>query len=114
MATIATQVVSVSGGALTQTNCNAGGDKCNPGADVIVEFDNRHATNPYTVTINDPVSPNPGAAKQFDPDVDLVVPAGTKRYFKAIAERWRNPANGLVEWTYSATPTTMTVAVYTP
>lgn len=70
---------------------------------------------PVTVTIDDPVSQNPGNATQFNPDVALAtVPATTGIRESTIdVARFRDPATGNITLTYSVTPT-MTVQVDGP
>lgn len=67
---------------------------------------------PITWTIDDPVSQDPGNAKTFNPDVDIVVTNGQARAFLVDANRFRNSA-GNVTLTPSGAPTA-TLEVYGP
>lgn len=59
---------------------------------------------PITWTIDDPVSTNPGNAKSFDPDVDIVVTNAQARAVTLDVARWRNAA-GNITITPSGAPT---------
>jgi hypothetical protein len=67
-----------------------------------------------TVTLDDPVSQNPGSATTFNPDVPILVAATTGiRAVTISADRFRDPVTGLMTMTYSISPT-MTVEVHGP
>lgn len=62
--------------------------------------------SPITVTIDDPTSATPESATQFNPDVAISVPATTGvrviRLDKDRVRRFRDPATGRINITYSA------------
>lgn len=98
---------------LTNT-CTAGPDTIPVqfGGKYLLRFVNTGAA--CTVTIDDPVSQNPGSATQFNPDVPIVVAATTGvRTATISADRFRDPATGNVTLSYSISPT-MTVEVHGP
>lgn len=67
-----------------------------------------------TVTLDDPISQNPGNATTFNPDVPIAVAATTGvRVVTIDVARFRDPATGLITLSYSITPT-MTVEVHGP
>jgi hypothetical protein len=63
-----------------------------------------------TATLDDPNSPNPGSASQFNPDVAVSVPAGTRRTIGPFPPFRFNDVNGRVNVAYSGV-TTVTVQV---
>ncbi len=111
MATVDAQVLDANGVTVSFAACTAGGDKVVAGDGVVLLFKNDHGSNDYTVTLNDPTSTGPGAAKQFDPDVAVVVTHGTVAAVP-VPRRFADVADaGKCAFTYSATPTTMSVGV---
>ena len=63
-----------------------------------------------TVTFDDPNSPSPASASQFNPDVAVSVPAGARRTIGPFPPFRFNDANGRVNVTYSGV-TSLTVEV---
>lgn len=100
---------------------NPSTNTCTAGPDTIpVQFGGRYQLRfvntgaAVTVTIDDPISANPGNATTFNPDVPILVAATTGvRVVTIEADRFRDPATGLVTLSYSITPT-MTVEVHGP
>jgi hypothetical protein len=66
---------------------------------------------PINLTINDPTSQGPPSATQFNPDVVVAVTNGQERMIAIDPARFINPANGLVELTYSAV-TSVTIGIF--
>ena len=66
--------------------------------------------SPVTVTLDDQGSSQPLGSKSFDPDVDVVIPAGEDAYIK-LEDRKR--FTDLMSITYSGV-TSVTVAVFKP
>lgn len=74
---------------------------------------NNAAAAPTTVTLDDVNSPTPVGAKAFNPDVDVVVPANSKKIVRVDANRFLSSADGKVG--IATTPTTTcTVAIFGP
>ena len=73
------------------------------GAKYLIRFVNGSAVA-ANIVLNDPSSPNPGDATSFDPDVTVAMPgtAGSVRSMNVDALRFRDPATGKIQWTYSA------------
>lgn len=75
------------------------------GDEVALRFANTAGTS-TTVTLDDPTSVTPVSATAFNPDVAVVVPATTGvRYIlldAAALARFRDPANGRINYTTSA------------
>lgn len=82
------------------------------GARYIFRFNNTGGA-PITWTYDDPISANPGDAKSFDPDVDVVVTNAQARVSLVDANRWRHPTTGLMTITPSGAPTA-TLEIYGP
>jgi hypothetical protein len=91
---------------------NAGGDTVSPGKTVILRVANGHATNPRTVTINDPNTPAPAGATAFNADLAVVVAALTEAFIPVPADRFADPADGLAHVSYSNSAADLTVAAY--
>jgi hypothetical protein len=66
--------------------------------------------SPTNVTINDPNSPSPPSATQFDPDVLVAVAAGAEKVIGPFPPHRFNAPDGNVDVTYSVT-TSITAAV---
>ena len=82
------------------------------GGKYLLRFVNTGAS--VVVTIDDPVSQNPGSATTFNPDVPITVAATTGvRAVTISADRFRDPVTGNVQLSYSVSPT-MTVEVHGP
>lgn len=64
-----------------------------------------------TVTVDDPTSVGPTGAAAFNPDLAVSVPAGQERMILIDANRHQDPADDLVDITYSGV-TSVTVAVF--
>jgi hypothetical protein len=67
--------------------------------------------SPDTVVFDDPTSLSPQNALTFNPDVSVVVAAGTSQVFRIAASRFKNPSSGVVGVTHSFT-TTVSVWVF--
>lgn len=66
-----------------------------------------------TVTVDDPTTAGPDGATAYNPDVSLVVPAGTSRLTKiANVARFQNPTTGKVALAWSAA-TSVTFELFT-
>ena len=109
VATIATQSISPKLINPTFVAAAGGGDKGRPGPGVYVEVINGGGGS-ITITLNDPTSVGPSGGKQFDPDVEIVIPNGQRAKF-AIPVRFADPSDGLAAWTYSGV-TTVSVGVF--
>lgn len=68
-----------------------------------------------TITLDDPSSVTPESATAFNPDVAIAVPATTGvrtiRLTGDRVRRFRDPATGRINWTYSAV-TSLTAEAY--
>lgn len=104
----------VPGAAPLTNTCTAGPDTIPVAATgrYLLRFNNTGGA-PVTVTIDDPVSQNPGNATQFNPDVPLAVTNAQARAQTIDVARFRDPTTGNITLSYSATPT-MTVEVHGP
>jgi hypothetical protein len=106
MATLPTQVIGLTGTAITfDTAAASGGDKCVPGTDVKLLVKNG-AGSSVTVTLGTPGTVDGDLAIA---DRTMVVAAGAMDGIR-ITDRYRDPATGLASITYSS-PTSVTVAV---
>lgn len=104
----------VPAGAPSTNTCTAGPDTIPVqfGGKYLLRFNNTGGA-PVTVTFDDPVSQNPGNATQFNPDVPVIVTNAQARVVTLSADRFRDPATGNIQLSYSVTPT-MTVEVHGP
>lgn len=85
-----------------------------PGDRVLLRFANG-AGSITTITFDDPSSVTPESATAFNPDVAIAVPATTGvrtiRLTGDRVRRFRDPATGRINWTYSSV-TTLTAEAY--
>lgn len=86
----------------------AGGGDSFPNNGHVVFVVNNGSAGAITVTFDDPNTPNPGSASQFNPDVAVSVPAGARRTIGPFPPFRFNDANGRVNVTYSGV-TSLTV-----
>ena len=113
MATLTLQVVDFALLTPTYAAAAGGGDAVAPGgAKCIFHFKNASGST-WVVTVNDPTSISPANALAFDPDISFSIPNAAERMFLLDPIRFTNPANGLIEWTYSGV-TSLTVGVFKP
>lgn len=111
MATLTLQVVDFALLTPTYATAAGGGDAVAPaGARCIWHFKNASGST-WVVTINDPTSVSPVGALAFNPDISFSIPNAGERMFTLDPIRFTNPANGLVEWTYSGV-TSLTVGIF--
>lgn len=115
MAVLTKQKLAVSGTTPTYAAAAAGGDSVvNDQADgsrTFLHFKNTGGS-PINVILDDPNSKDPGNATTFNPDVTVAIPATTgDKLIGPIGLRFVD-GNGNTTWTYSATPTGVTVAVF--
>ena len=108
MATIAKTSVGIAGLRIDTgfTAANAGGDAAATGSGVALLVKNTGSS--ITLTMAYP--------KKYDGDRTLTgrdhtIPATTGEFVIPLRDEYRDPATGLASWTYSATPTGVTVAV---
>jgi len=116
MATLTVQNPSLAGVVPTVVTCAAGGDKFAApagGKPVILRIRNAHATNPRTVTIDDPNSQGPASAKAFNPDVDITIAALTTKYVRIdYPQRFVNAADSnLIALSYSDSAADLTLEI---
>jgi hypothetical protein len=106
MAVLGTQTIVPAGLAPAYSAASGGGDKLAPGNDTFLHVKNASGA-PITVTIDSVVPSNYGT----DADLVVAVPAttGDKMIGPLPASRFANPADGLVNVTYSGV-TSLTVA----
>jgi hypothetical protein len=110
MAALPVQDAGLAGAAVVYTAANAGGDSVQNNGLVLLHFKNVGGS-PITVTIDDPGTPNPGAATAFNPDVSVVVPATTGDRIVGPFPPFRfNDANGNLQLAYTGV-TGLTVGV---
>ena len=104
MATLPTQVISLSGLEPAYVAAAGGGDKVRPGDRVFLHVKNGDSGS-HTVTIV-----TPGTVKgQAIADLAVAVPAGEERMIPVPADLFRNPVDGLASITYDAV-TSVTIA----
>lgn len=106
MALLARQQAKLAGTAITYSPAAAGGDSFAPGDRTELRVKNGH-TAAQSVTI---VAPGKTRWGQPEPDITVSVPAGAEYAFGPFPTELADPADGLVDVTYSGT-TAMTVAV---
>lgn len=105
--TVQKAVLSV---AATSTSANVDGNFIDVGTNdrVVLRFANTDGSS-KTVTFDDPNSATPESATAFNPDVSVVVPATTGVMVVLLdgarLRRFRDPATGRINWTYSAVTT---------
>ena len=112
MATLSPTTVTLAGidQAAAQAAASAGGDEFSSSGKQYLVITNADAS-PHTVTVDDPNSVAPTDAKQFNPDVDIVVDAGTTVIAGPFtATRFVNSSDSLVHLTYDAV-TSLTIGV---
>lgn len=91
---------------------SSGGDSFPNNGNVILELINASG-GAITVKADDPGSPAPASALQFDPDVQVSVPAGARRIWGPFPVFRFNDANGRVNLTYGTNPPTgLTIGFY--
>lgn len=110
MATLAKQTILPAGLNPTFAAAAGGGDKVQAGPAVFLVVKNGGGA-PITVTIDDPTSVSPAGAQAFNPDLSVSVTNAQERWIGPLTDRFTNPADGLVAWTYSGV-TTVTVGVF--
>ncbi len=103
----------VPGSAPSTNTANSGGDRFRAqfGAQYLVRWNNTGGA-PITITVDDPVSQNPGNATAFNPDVPVTATNGQARMQWIDANRFAD-VNGWVNFTYSGAPT-MTAEIHGP
>lgn len=107
MAVLTPVTVTLAGVADNLVAAAGGGDSFpNNGHTVFVV--NNGSGGAITVTFDDPNTPNPGNASQFNPDVAVSVPAGQRRTIGPFPPFRFNDANGRVNVSYSGV-TSLTV-----
>lgn len=100
MALIAHQTIDQDGlNPPTVAACTSGGDTTQPAEGMFLEFVNADAA-PHDVKIDDPRSRTPEGATGFDPDVTLVVAAGSRARVAVPGKRYQNPSDGLIHIAY--------------
>lgn len=117
MAALAITTPTLLGAATSYTSANAGGDTIAAvaGARYLLHFKNSGGA-PIQPIIDDPNSQGPSGNTAFNPDVTLTaVPLTNGDRVSIIdASRFINPSTGVINVTYSATPTGVTVGVFGP
>jgi len=108
MATLTVQDAAVGGLNASYTAAAGGGDDFANNGLVLLHVVNGGGGS-INVVVDDPNSPNPGSATQFNPDVTVAVPAGEDRFIGPFPTFRFNDANGRVNVTYSGV-TSVTVA----
>lgn len=109
MAILAPQVISQTGGAITPVAAAAGGDEVAWDARAFLWVKNASA-GPVTVTMVVPGS----QYGQPRPDVPVVVPANSDRFIGPLVRDLAEPADGRVDFTYSAVASVSVAAVVLP
>jgi hypothetical protein len=104
VATLSTQQVAITGGAVTYGSAAGGGDKVVPDGRTMLHVKNGGGSS-ITVTVVVPGS----TYGQANPDVAVTVPNGGERMIGPFPIEIADPADGLVAITYSAV-TSVTVA----
>lgn len=94
---------------------DATGNYVVPTGDMVIRIANGGGT-PVNVVLDDPTTPTPEGTSPGAPfpDVTIAVPNAGSRYIVLNSrrrKRFTNATNGRVSWTYSATPTSVTVEV---
>lgn len=109
MAVLTVQDAAIAGLAETFAAAAGGGDSFANNGLCLLHIKNASGA-PITVTVDDPGSPAPAGATQFNPDVAVIVPAAGERLIGPFPPFRFNDSNGRVNLTYSGV-TTLTVAV---
>lgn len=109
MAVLTVQDAVVSGLTESLAAAAGGGDSFDNNGQCILEVVNGGGGS-ITVTIDDPGSPSPAGATQFNPDVAVTVGAGASKLIGPFPPFRFNDANGRVNVSYSGV-TTVTVRV---
>lgn len=109
MAVLTPQDVVLTGLTEALVAAAGGGDSFDNNGQCVFVVNNGSGAS-ITVTFDDPNTPNPGNAAQFNPDVAVVIPAGQKRYIGPFPPFRFNDPNGRVNVTYSGV-TSLTVGV---
>jgi len=107
MAVLNPVVVNLAGVADDLVAADVGGDSFPNNGHTVFVVDNGSG-GAITVTFDDPNTPNPGNASQFNPDVAVSVPAGERRTIGPFPPFRFNDANGRVKVSYSGV-TSLTV-----
>lgn len=112
MAILAVQDTSLAGITPTTPAGANGGDSFPNNGNVILELINASG-GAITVTADDPNSATPVSAQQFNPDVQISVPAGQRRIWGPFPPFRFNDVNGRVALTYGTNPPTgLTIGLY--
>lgn len=111
MAVLAVQDTSLTGVTPAAATLAAGGDSFPNNGNVVLEIVNG-AGGALTVKADDQGSSNPGNALQFDPDVQISVPAGQRRVWGPFPAFRFNDVNGRVNLTYPGGITSLSIFLY--
>ena len=113
MATLTAQKITDTGTVATMNSATGGGDEfLNTGLEFLF-FQNGHATASYNVTITAQVTNihHQNFGTVVKENIVKTVAAGAEVFIGPFKQAAFNDSNNKVQITYSATPTTMTVAV---
>ncbi|MGH9907774.1 MAG: hypothetical protein ACRD8U_19575 [Pyrinomonadaceae bacterium] len=111
MAVLAVQDTTIAGVTPAAATLAVGGDSFPNNGHVVLEIVNA-AGGALTVKADDLGSPNPGSALQFDPDVQISVPAGQRRIWGPFPTFRFNDDNGRVNLTYPGGITSLSIFLY--
>lgn len=109
MATLTTQIISRAGITPTYAAVTGGGDACETGDNIFLQFKNTNAAT-YTPSIAIPAGKSTFPGIVYTPTA-VVIPATTgDKMIGPISEIYRDPTTGLAQITYTGTTTNGTVA----
>jgi hypothetical protein len=111
MATLTTQAVSRAGITPTFVAVTGGGDACECGDDIFLEFLNTNAAT-YTVVLTIPASASTYPNVTYN-NVSVTIPATTgDKVIGPISALFKDPTTGLCTITYTGTTTNGTVGCF--
>jgi hypothetical protein len=111
MATLTTQTITRAGVTPSFTAVAGGGDACECGDDIYLEFKNTNAST-YTVTLAIPSSASTYANVTYT-NVQVTIPATTgDKLIGPVSSLFKDTTTGLCTITYSGTTTNGTVACF--
>jgi hypothetical protein len=116
MALLVKQLVQTVGKKLTFAAAAGGGDTVKndqrDGSTTFICLNNLLGAAPCVVTLNDPKSVGPPGAKQFDPDLEVTVPAGEYWMIGPLSAGRFNDASDIISWTYSQVVAVTVAVIY--
>lgn len=111
MATLTTQSITRAGGTPTYAAVAGGGDACEVGDDIYLQFKNTNAAT-YTVTLAIPAGASTYPNVTYT-NVQVTIPATTgDKLIGPVSALFKDPTTGLCTITYTGTTTNGTVGCF--